>query len=148
MVALRQYDVVLCDIDGVLHVGPVDIDGVPELLQDVVAGGTPDVWVPFGRTFDMPAAAQSARCGVRVTTGTGAVHVFLRSGVYDQVYADGRVQASEALLSGGREKLHAGLLDGSVEPVLSGRVGFDGLPAALRALADRETVGRVVFTPD
>ena len=37
---LRQYDVVLCDIDGVLHVGPVDIDGVPELLNDLMASGT------------------------------------------------------------------------------------------------------------
>jgi HAD superfamily hydrolase (TIGR01450 family) len=37
---LRQYDVVLCDIDGVLHVGPKDIVGVPELLHEVTAGGT------------------------------------------------------------------------------------------------------------
>jgi HAD superfamily hydrolase (TIGR01450 family) len=38
---LRQYDVVLCDIDGVLHVGPVDIDGVPELLRELSESGPP-----------------------------------------------------------------------------------------------------------
>jgi len=37
---LRQYDVVLCDIDGVLHVGPRDIAGVPELLHSVQEAGT------------------------------------------------------------------------------------------------------------
>ena len=37
---LRQYDVVLCDIDGVLHVGPLDIDGVPQLLRELMQSGT------------------------------------------------------------------------------------------------------------
>jgi 4-nitrophenyl phosphatase len=31
----------LCDIDGVLHVGPVDIDGVPELLRELSESGPP-----------------------------------------------------------------------------------------------------------
>ena len=37
---LRKYDVVLCDIDGVLHVGPKDIEGVPELLRSLQESGT------------------------------------------------------------------------------------------------------------
>ena len=32
---LRKYDVVLCDIDGVLHVGPKEIEGVPQLLRNL-----------------------------------------------------------------------------------------------------------------
>ena len=35
----RRYDVVLCDIDGVLHLGPRAIEGVPALLRALVPDG-------------------------------------------------------------------------------------------------------------
>jgi HAD superfamily hydrolase (TIGR01450 family) len=35
----RRYDVVLCDIDGVLHTGRDGIEGVPELLREVRSSG-------------------------------------------------------------------------------------------------------------
>ena len=41
-------------------------------LGSTVAGVTVGPWAGFGRSFVMPAATRSARCGVRVTTGTGA----------------------------------------------------------------------------
>jgi glycerol 3-phosphatase-2 len=41
---LQQYDVVLCDIDGVLHNGRDSIEGVPALLEALRASGP---WVFF-----------------------------------------------------------------------------------------------------
>jgi len=35
----RRYDVVLCDIDGVLHTGRDGIEGVPQLLRDLQPDG-------------------------------------------------------------------------------------------------------------
>jgi len=40
----RKYDVVLCDIDGVLHTGRDEIEGVPELLRALEPEGP---WVFF-----------------------------------------------------------------------------------------------------
>jgi HAD superfamily hydrolase (TIGR01450 family) len=40
----RRYDVVLCDIDGVLHTGRDGIEGVPELLRTLRTAGP---WVFF-----------------------------------------------------------------------------------------------------
>ncbi len=40
----RQYDVVLCDIDGVLHTGREEIEGVPALLRELQPTGP---WVFF-----------------------------------------------------------------------------------------------------
>jgi glycerol 3-phosphatase-2 len=37
----RKYDVVLCDIDGVLHTGPQGIEGVPGLLRGLELEGPP-----------------------------------------------------------------------------------------------------------
>ncbi|MCZ6870184.1 MAG: NADPH:quinone oxidoreductase family protein [Gammaproteobacteria bacterium] len=45
------------------------------------------------------------------------------------------------------EDLHQQLLDEKISPFVSEVIGFDALPDALRRLADRRTVGRVVFDP-
>ncbi len=39
------------------------------------------------------------------------------------------------------------LAEGRIQPLIDSTVGFDGLPAALKRLADRQTVGRVIFDP-
>ena len=44
-------------------------------------------------------------------------------------------------------ELHQALLDGTFDAVVSEVIGFDALPETLARLANRETVGRVVFDP-
>jgi len=48
---LCKYDVLLCDIDGVLHVGPRDIEGVPELLRKVQESGTQIFYITNNGTY-------------------------------------------------------------------------------------------------
>ncbi len=40
------------------------------------------------------------------------------------------------------------MLAGDVRPVIGKVVGFDDLPAAMEAMAERETVGRVIALVD
>ncbi len=44
-------------------------------------------------------------------------------------------------------EVHGMLLDGRVEPLIDGTVGFDDLPTALRDLAERRSTGRLVMDP-
>lgn len=39
------------------------------------------------------------------------------------------------------------LTEERIRPLIDSTVGFDGLPEALKRLADRQTVGRVIFDP-
>lgn len=45
------------------------------------------------------------------------------------------------------EELYGQLLDGTIDPLISSVIGFDGLPEGLRRLSNRGTTGRVVFDP-
>ena len=45
------------------------------------------------------------------------------------------------------EELYDLLLAGTISPLVDEVIGFEGLPGAFQRLADRQTKGRVVFTP-
>ena len=65
---------------------------------------------------------------------------FSALGVYVGAYDRARIQAVH-------EKVLPLLLDGTLTSVAAEHVDFEGLPAALSALADRSAVGRYVLTP-
>ena len=44
-------------------------------------------------------------------------------------------------------EVHAALLAGTYRPVVTETIGFDALPHTLKRLADRQTMGRIVFIP-
>ena len=44
-------------------------------------------------------------------------------------------------------EVHAALLAGTYRPVVTETIGFDALPQTLKRLADRQTMGRIVFIP-
>jgi NADPH2:quinone reductase len=44
-------------------------------------------------------------------------------------------------------EVHASLLAGTYRPVVTETIGFDALPDTLKRLADRQTMGRIVFIP-
>ena len=44
-------------------------------------------------------------------------------------------------------EVHASLLAGTYQPVVTETIGFDALPDTLKRLADRQTMGRIVFIP-
>ena len=46
------------------------------------------------------------------------------------------------------QDLHRRLVAGELDPLVSELIGFDGVPTALRRLAEGKTTGRVVFVPD
>ena len=46
------------------------------------------------------------------------------------------------------EQLHRHLLDGTYEAIVTDVIGFDALPSTLEQLANRSTMGRIVFTPN
>ena len=75
-----------------------------------------------------------------------ANHVLVKNYAVVGVHMGGYRQRNPALLVRCYEDLHQRLLAGEISP-LSEQIAFEEIPAALRRLAARRTVGRVVFVP-
>ena len=78
---------------------------------------------------------------------TPANHVLVKNYAVVGVHMGGYRQRDPALLTRCYEDLHQRLLAGEISPLLSEQIAFEEIPDALRRLAARETVGRVVFVP-
>lgn len=76
-----------------------------------------------------------------------ANHVLVKNYAVVGVHMGGYRQRQPALLRRCYEDLHQRLLAGAITPLVSETIAFEEIPAALRRLAERKTVGRVVFAP-
>ena len=76
-----------------------------------------------------------------------ANHVLVKNYAVVGVHMGGYRQRDPALLTRCYEDLHQRLLAGEISPLLSEQIAFEEIPDALRRLAARRTVGRVVFVP-
>ena len=76
-----------------------------------------------------------------------ANHVLVKNYAVVGVHMGGYRQRHPDLLSRCYEDLHQRLLAGEISPLLSEQIAFEEIPDALRRLAARRTVGRVVFVP-
>jgi HAD superfamily hydrolase (TIGR01450 family) len=65
----RQYDVVLCDIDGVLHLGRDGIEGVPALLDQLAATG-PQLYFLTNNGTALPEQITEQLAGMGLRIGT------------------------------------------------------------------------------
>lgn len=84
----RNYDVVLCDIDGVLHLGPQAIEGVPAMLQALEPDGPRLFFITNnGTALPEQIAAWLAQIGLEIpasrliTAGEVLVDEFQRCGL-------------------------------------------------------------------
>ena len=76
-----------------------------------------------------------------------ANHVLVKNYAVVGVHMGGYRQRDPDLLSRCYEDLHQRLLAGEISPLVSEQITFEKIPDALRRLAARRTVGRVVFVP-
>ena len=76
-----------------------------------------------------------------------ANHVLVKNYAVVGVHMGGYRQRHPDLLSRCYEDLHQRLLAGEISPLVSEQITFEKIPDALRRLAARRTVGRVVFVP-
>lgn len=76
-----------------------------------------------------------------------ASHVLVKNYSIVGVHMGGYHRRDPAPFERCYEELHRLLLDKKISPLVDGVIGFDGLPAALKRLADRQITGRVVFDP-
>ena len=76
-----------------------------------------------------------------------ANHVLVKNYAVVGVHMGGYRERHPELVRRCYADLHERLAAGQIEPLVSEVIGFDALPGALKRLASRETVGRVVFDP-
>jgi 4-nitrophenyl phosphatase len=106
-----KYDVVLCDIDGVLHLGPQAIEGVPSLLQELGPDGPRLFFITNnGTALPEQIAAWLAQIGLQIpaarliTAGEVLVDEFQRSGLVGApVLSIGNEPAAEYVRRAGGE---------------------------------------------
>ena len=76
-----------------------------------------------------------------------ANHVLVKNYAVVGVHMGGYRQRRPALVRSCYEDLHRRLLAGEISPLVSERIDFEGIPLALKRLAERKTTGRLVFAP-
>ncbi|MGF1596794.1 MAG: NADPH:quinone oxidoreductase family protein [Acidimicrobiales bacterium] len=76
-----------------------------------------------------------------------ANHLLVKNYSVVGVHMGGYRAMDPAVITRCYDEVYAQLARGEIDPLITERLGFDGLPEGLRRLAERRTVGRIVVDP-
>ena len=125
-------------------------------VKELTNGGVDVVIDPVGGQYSEP-ALRATRWGARyVVVGFASgeipripLNLVLLKGVMVTGFEfGGFVTHSADLFARGQQELDALLASGALQPHVSARYSLDDAPAALRAMRDREVVGKIVVCPN
>ena len=125
-------------------------------VKELTDGGVDVVIDPVGGPYSEP-ALRATRWGARyvvVGFASGEIPriplnlVLLKGVIVTGFEFGGFVTHAADVFARGQQELDALLASGALQPHVSARYSLDDAPAALRAMRDREAVGKIVVCPN
>ncbi len=131
-------------------------DGFRDALRDIVADGIDVVLDPVGGSVSEPALRSLRQGGRFVTVGFASreipsipLNLVLLKGVTIEGFEMlSFSQRHPDLVERDQRELEQLFATGAIRPLIGARFGLDDTSAALTALADRESIGKVLIVPE